>query len=259
MSQIISAAAAATLIGAPLASYTATMKRASFFWLFTLLALSVHEQVVNAQEDPLLAIRNTAHAYVKSLIPASAGETTITVAQLDNRLHLAPCAAKDLTAALPAGASIQARTTVGVSCSGPVTWRVFVPVMIESKIDVLVLSHAVNRDARLTAVDVTVETRKTAGPGNAYLTKPAELAGRIVRRPLAAGTTLSVDMFAPDMIVHRGQQVTLVSSAGAIEVRANGRAMADGAAGSRVLVQNLNSQRVVEGVVESADLVRVAL
>ena len=139
------------------------------------------------------------------------------------------------------------------------TWRVFVPVMIESKIDVLVLSHAVNRDARLTAVDVTMETRKTAGPGNAYLTKPAELAGRIVRRPLAAGTTLSVDMFAPDMIVHRGQQVTLVSSAGAIEVRANGRAMADGAAGSRVLVQNLNSQRVVEGVVESADLIRVAL
>jgi flagella basal body P-ring formation protein FlgA len=221
--------------------------------LTVVLAFAAH-----AQEDSVTAIRNTAHAYVKSLIPASAGETTVTVSQLDSRLRLAPCARKDLSASLPAGASLQARTTVGVSCAGPVPWRVFVPVNIESKIDVLVLAHAVNRDARLTPADVTVETRRTAGPGNAYLTKPAELAGRTVRRALAAGTTLSIDMFAPDLIVRRGQEVTLLSAADTVEVRASGRAMNDGAAGSRIQVQNLGSQRVVEGVVESADLVRVA-
>jgi flagella basal body P-ring formation protein FlgA len=65
-------------------------------------------------------------------------------------------------------------------------------------------------------------------------------------------------MFTPDLIVRRGQEVTLLSSDGAVEVRANGRAMIDGAAGSRIQVQNLSSLRVVEGVVESADLVRVA-
>jgi flagella basal body P-ring formation protein FlgA len=65
-------------------------------------------------------------------------------------------------------------------------------------------------------------------------------------------------MFAPDLIVRRGQEVTLLSAADTVEVRASGRAMSDGAAGSRIQVQNLGSQRVVEGVVESADLVRVA-
>jgi flagella basal body P-ring formation protein FlgA len=217
---------------------------------------------VQAQEDPnkesLTTIRNAAHTYVTSLIPASAGETTVTVGQLDNRLRLARCSSKELSAALPAGQTLQARATVGVSCAGPVHWTVFVPVTIESKTDVLVLTHAVNRDTRLTAADVTIETRKTAGPGNAYLTKPAELSGRTVRRPLAAGTTLSVDMFAPDLIVHRGQEVTLLSSAGSVEVRANGRALVDGAAGARIQVRNAGSQLVVEGVVESADLVRVA-
>lgn len=217
---------------------------------------------VQAQEDPnieaLASIRNAAQTYVKSLIPASAGETIVTVGQLDNRLRLAHCPSKQLSASLPVGMALQARATVGVSCAAPVHWTVFVPVTIESKIDVLVLAHAVNRDARLTAADVTVETRRTAGPGNAYLTKPAELGGRTVRRPLAAGTTLSVDMFTADLIVRRGQEVTLLSSGGAVEVRANGRAMIDGAAGSRIQVQNLSSMRVVEGVVESADLVRVA-
>jgi len=227
-----------------------------------LFGLQVSLQAQEVVQDPgvesLETIRSTAQAYVKSLIPASVGESIVTVGQLDSRLRLARCPPKGLSASLPAGMAVQARSTVGVTCTGAVHWTVYVPVTVESKINVLVLTRAVNRDARLTAADVTVETRRTAGPGNAYLTTAAELSGRTVRRPLAAGTTLSVDMFTPDLVVRRGQEVTLLSSGGAVEVRANGRAMVDGAAGARIQVQNLSSMRVVEGVVESADLVRVA-
>ena len=208
--------------------------------------------------ESLAAIRGAAETYVKSLIPPNALESTVTVGQLDSRLRLAHCPAKDLSASLPAGMSLQARSTVGVTCSGASHWTIYVPVAVESKIKVLVLTRAANRDDRLTAADVTVEARKTAGPGNAYLTQSAELAGRAVRRPLAAGTALSVDMFTADLVVRRGQTVTLVSSGGAVEVRASGRAMADGAAGARIEVQNLSSLHMVQGVVESADLVRVS-
>ena len=218
--------------------------------------VSVHAQDETLQS--LATVRSAAQAYVKSLIPASAGENTVTVGQLDDRLRLPRCPGKDLSASLPAGATLQARSTVGVTCSGSVHWTVYVPVTVESRINVLVLTRAVNREARLTAGDVTIEKRTTAGPGNAYLTTVAELNGRTVRRPLPAGTTLSIDMFTPDLVVKRGQEVTLLSAGGAVEVRATGRAMGDGAAGSRIQVQNLSSMRVVEGVVESADLVRVA-
>jgi flagella basal body P-ring formation protein FlgA len=224
----------------------------------TALPAGAQDAEQNDTTESLTTIRSTAQTYVKSLIPPSAGETTVTVGQLDSRLRLARCPSKGLTASLPSGMAPQARSTVGVTCAGPVHWTVFVPVTVESRIEVLVLTHAVNREARLTAADVTVETRTTAGPGNAFLSKPAELNGRTVRRPLAAGTTLSVDMFTPDLIVRRGQQVTLLSSGGAVEVRAGGRAMVDGAAGTRIQVQNSSSMRVVEGIVESADLVRVA-
>jgi len=207
--------------------------------------------------QPLSEIRSAAQSYVRSLLPPSSGESTVTAGELDSRLRLAKCPTR-LSVALPAGMALQARATVGVSCPGPVHWTLFVPVTVESRINVLVLRHAVARDARLTAEDVTIETRTTAGPGTAYLTKPTELAGRTVRRPLAAGTTLAVEMFAPDLIVHRGQEVTLLASVGAIEVRAGGRALSDAAAGARIQVQNLSSMRVIEGVVESADIVRVA-
>jgi flagella basal body P-ring formation protein FlgA len=221
------------------------------------LALAQAPQQEDSAES-LAAIRSTAQSYVQSLIPSGAGESTVSVGELDRRLRLPHCPAKQLSAALPAGMAIQARSIVGVTCAGPSHWTVFVPVTVESTIDVLVLVHAVNRDAKLTLADVTVEKRKTAGPGTAYLSAPAELNDRTVRRPLAAGTTLAVDMFTPSVIVHRGQEVTLLSAGGAVEVRASGRAMSDGASGARIQVQNLSSMRVIEGVVESADLVRVA-
>jgi flagella basal body P-ring formation protein FlgA len=233
----------------------AAIALSSLFWGAAGLGLAQEAP----QTEPLSAIRAAARSYVESLIPGSAGErSTIQVGELDSRLRLAHCSSTSLSASLPAGMNLEARSTVGVTCTGPVHWTVYVPVTVESTINVLVLTHAVSRDARLTAEDVTVEKRKTAGPGTAYLTAPSELNGRTVRRALAAGTTLAVEMFTPSLIVHRGQEVTLLSSGGALEVRATGRAMNDGASGSRIQVQNLSSMRVVEGVVESADLVRVA-
>jgi flagellar basal body P-ring formation protein FlgA len=226
-------------------------------WGLLLLALGVRAQEPTRALQPLAAIRAAAQSYVRSLIPAAAKETTVTTGELDSRLRLAQCESA-LSASLPAGVSLQARSTVGVTCAGPVHWTVYVPVTLESRINVLVLKHPVAREARLTAADVAVDTRKVTGPGTAYLTSVADLSGRSVRRPLAAGVSLSADMFMPDLIVRRGQAVTLLSDGGAIEVRAAGRAMADAAAGARIQVQNLSSMRVIEGVVETADVVRVA-
>jgi len=207
--------------------------------------------------ESLATIRAAAQSCVKGLLPPSPGGNTVTVGQLDSRLRLPHCS-QALSAALPPGMPLQARMTIGVTCAGANHWTVYVPVTVESTINVLVLSHAVGRDSRLTVADVMTEMHKTAGPGTAYLSSPTELSNRTVRRPLAAGTLLTADMFAPDLIVRRGQEVTLLSSGDLIEVRASGRAMSDGAAGARIQVQNLSSLRVVEGVVETADLVRIA-
>ena len=208
--------------------------------------------------ESIATIEKAAHSYVESLLPQGSADSQITVLPIDPRLRLAQCGLP-LAAQLPPGANLAARATVNVSCAGPVHWSVYVPVVVESRITVLVLKHAVARQSRLTADDVTLETRRMAGTVTAYLSAVSELTGRTVRRPLALGTALSVEMFDADTVIHRGQEVTLVAGGGAIEIRAAGRAMTDAPAGARVQVQNLSSMTVVEGVVESADVVRVAL
>ena len=205
--------------------------------------------------EPIEAIRASAESFVRSQLAQSQGAARVSAAPLDERLRLARCTAP-LHAQLPSGFTLQARATIGVGCDAP-RWMLYVPVSIERQSHVLVLKHAVDRDAFLSAADVSVETRTTSGLGTAYLADPAELSGRAVRRTLAGGTVLTVDMLTPNYLVRRGQDVILLAGIGGIEVRAFGRALDDAPRGVRVKVQNLSSMKVVEGVAQSSGVVRV--
>ena len=80
-----------------------------------------------------------------------------------------------------------------------------------------------------------------------------------LKRSLPVGTALTVDMLQPDVLVRRGQQVTLIAANGSVQIRAQGQALTEGAVDERVRVQNVSSLKVVEGVVESDGVVRVGL
>ena len=60
-------------------------------------------------------------------------------------------------------------------------------------------------------------------------------------------------------LVTRGQQVTLEVGADTMNIRMAGEALDEAALGQRVRVRNLSSERVVEGVVRSAQVVEVLL
>jgi flagellar basal body P-ring formation protein FlgA len=215
-----------------------------------------------AQTDPgvqsLDAIRAAAQTFVSQHVPKQKpGAVTVNVGELDPRLRLAPCA-EPLKATLPAGATFRERMTVAVSCRGESTWTVYVPVSIETQTNVLVLRRAAARGARLTAEDVETQTRVIQGTGDSYLTDVTQLAGYTLKRPLGAGAALTADTMAADLVVKRGQQVTLLASVGGLEVRAMGLALNDAPAGGRAKVQNISSRRIVEGVVETADVIRIA-
>jgi flagellar basal body P-ring formation protein FlgA len=222
-----------------------------------LLALSVASgaQAFDAPQS-LDAIRRVASEFVKSQIPGEPNTIEISVGNLDERLRLAPCG-QPLQASLPVGAAFRERTTVAVTCPAATRWTVYVPVSISTNVSALVLRHAAVRGARIRVEDVEVQTRKVPGTSASYLTNVSELTNRALRRPLPAGSVLTADAFEEMALVKRGQQVTLLAALGGIEVRATGLALADARAASRVRVQNMSSQRVVEGVVESANVIRV--
>jgi flagella basal body P-ring formation protein FlgA len=250
----------ASAAGAVLATYLPAMKTLSIFRrVFPWLAIGVLVTPAFAQESiqSLDAIRAAAQTFVTEHVPKQEpGALTVNVGTLDPRLRLAPCATP-LKVSLPAGATFRDHMTVAVSCTASSSWTVYVPIAIETQTPVLVLRRAANRGTRLTSDDVEIQTRVVAGTGASYLTDVSELSGRTLKRPLGAGAALTADAMMDDMVVKRGQHVTLLAAVGGLEVRAAGVAMNDAAAQGRVRVQNISSNRIVEGVVESPDVIRI--
>ena len=153
----------------------------------------------------------------------------------------------------------QSRVLVRVGCASGATWSVNVPVEVRREITVFVLRRSLGRGEALQAADVSAQKREIPGLASQFVMRLEDLNGRLTRRPLSEGTALTADALAPALLIHRGQSVTLTASAGGIEVRAPGRALADATANQRLRVQNLESLKVIEGVAESTGVVRVSL
>jgi flagellar basal body P-ring formation protein FlgA len=211
-----------------------------------------------ATTQSLDAIQSAAESFVRSNLPASTLKRYVSASQLDSRLRLAACAAPLETFSQSATAS-GARMTVGVRCPAANPWTLYVPVAVEVEAPVLVLRRALARRARVAPTDVEPQVRRLPGSAVNFITDAAHLQGHRLKRSLPAGAALTVDVLAPDILVRRGQHVTLIAATGPVEIRAQGQALSDGVESERVRVQNVTSLKVVEGVVGKDGVVRVGL
>ena len=97
--------------------------------------------------------------------------------------------------------------------------------------------------------DLEIVLRRIDSPVIDVIVDPSLAVGMELKRPLAAGATIRHGQVAYPRIVERGQTVTLVAGTAGLEVRMQGKAMANGSEGDRLLVTNLSSGRRVEGIV----------
>lgn len=226
--------------------------------ILALLALLVVSAATQAQVQPLESIRAAAEKEVRALLPQGQATYHVSAARLDSRLRLTPCAGV-LETFVPNPAASAAKVTVGVRCTAPAPWTIYVPVVTEIEAQVLVLRRALARQATVAAEDVELQTRRLPGIASQFISDIADLRGRHLKRSVAAGTALTADVLVADLLVRRGQQVTLLAAGGPFEIRAQGQALSEGGASQRIRVQNTTSGKIVEGVVENASTVRVGL
>jgi flagella basal body P-ring formation protein FlgA len=231
-------------------------------WILTLpmlvLPLLARAQAQNVQ--PLTDVSSVATAFATQLLGSGKGTGStihVAAAALDSRLRL-PLCSQALEGFAPSSARSDARLIVGVRCSQPM-WNVYVPVSIETELRVLVLRDAAVRNSVITAENVESRMLRVAGRADSYITDAAQLRGRHLRVAAARGTPLTIELLAADLLVKRGQHVTLIAAVGGLEVRAQGEAVGDATPAGRVRVLNLMSHKIVEGQVESSDRVRVSL
>ncbi len=201
---------------------------------------------------------DAAESEIRSLAGATAAHLSLTAAPIDPRLRLPACDPSPLHAFILDN-QVRAHTTVGVRCEGSVRWTIYTSIGVETEAAVLIARYALPRDANLAASDLQLATRRVPGLLDSYLTDVAAAAGQRLKRPVAAGEPLTVEALAPALLIRRGQQVVLLARSSRVEVRMAGTALADARAADHIRVQNLSSQRIVEGIVRPDGVIETPL
>lgn len=218
-----------------------------------LLALALPVMAVPMED--LEAVRQSVREHVSRLLGAG---VHIDVGRPDPRLRLAQCS-QPLEVFEQGRAVSVGPNTLGVRCPGAVPWTIYLTARVSQLIPVLVTTRPLALGHMITAEDLVLVSQDQGQLRQSTLADPTLAIGRVVARPLTAGMPLTTQHIAAATVVRRGERVTIRAGASGLAVEAPGKALSDGAAGSRIRVENLRSRRVVEGTVGPDRVIDVAL
>lgn len=223
----------------------------SFFGSVMFLTLPVQANSLHALHE----VEHAAYLHAVNTAQAQFANPQVSISALDKRLRLQACQGE-----LDTFANQELRggqLTVGVRCHTPVSWTVYVSAQIKVMRDVVVTKRTLSSDHILSANDVMLAPRDIASLRKGYLTDATALIGQQLKSPLAMGEVIEANQFKSQTLVHRGDLITLVAAVGNMEVRVRGEALANAGLGQRVKVKNTSSERIVEGIVDAAGVVRI--
>ncbi len=111
--------------------------------------------------------------------------------------------------------------------------------------------------------DVILETdityvEKTIAHANGYVMDAGDLIGMAARRPLRAETPLRASDVTAPVLVKKGALITLSYNIEGLRLTHQGLALSNGGKGEVISIRNIKSDRILKGVIEGENFVRIA-
>lgn len=219
-------------------------------------AASVDGKTTSSAWHPTDDIARTAEEFLRQKLGRSDPRLSLQAGWLDPRVQMPRCT-EALTGFMRRGTKIASRTVVGVRCEGANPWKMYIAVDVVVRETVLIAARTLPGGHVVTADDVRAEERDVSSMVGGYLSSPDELVGQRLKHQLMAGRVITPAMLQADLMIRRGQSVTILVKSDSLNIRMSGKALTDGAVNQRIKVENLASRRVVEGLVRSPEHVEV--
>ena len=221
-----------------------------------LLCLGGITQASTDGYQPHDAILAAVASHLQEEFAQDGDKLTIDVSPLDHRLQLPLCETSLSTFAPPGGISL-GRTTVGVSCQSPKPWTLYVSANVGRELPVVVALRDIARGDPISEEDLGLEVMDTSHLLRGHFSEIQEVSGQTSKRTLRRGQAITPSMLVVQKTIHRGDQITIHSAIGSIEVRSRGKALRDGNSGDLIPVINNSSKKKFEARVVSSGLVSV--
>lgn len=208
-----------------------------------------------AGRQNLAALRTVAEQFLKTETAGLPGEVSVKVGAIDPRTALAACPVPE--AFLQPGARAWGKTTVGIRCSAPSNWTLFVQAQVNVKAEYVAAALPLAQGQPIEQRQLVLVKGDIAAMPNGIVTDMAQAIGRTPTVSLAAGTPLRLDSLRSRPVVQQGQAVRLVSNGSGFSVSGEGKAIGNAGEGQVVQVRTAGGS-VVSGTAKAGGMVEVA-
>jgi flagellar basal body P-ring formation protein FlgA len=226
--------------------------------LFTALLLTsplaLAQQAPAAPRQDLAALKLVAEQYLKAQSAGLPGEASIEVGALDPRMSLAACPAPQ--AFQQPGARAWGKTTVGVRCTAPSAWTVYIQAKVAVQGEYVAAAVPLAQGQPIQQSQLVLVKGDLAAMPNGVVTDMAQAVGRSSTISLPSGAPLRLDALRSKPVVQQGQLVRVVSAGAGFKVSAEARAIGSAAEGQVVQVRT-PAGAIISGVAQAGGLVEV--
>jgi len=201
------------------------------------------------------ALRAVAEQFLLTQAAGLPGEVSVKVGAVDPRTALGHCPAPE--AFLQPGARAWGKTTVGVRCTAPSVWTIFIQAQVNVKAEYVAAAVPLAQGQPVEQGQLMLVKGDIAAMPNGIITDMGQAIGRTPTVSLAAGTPLRLDTLKSKPVVQQNQAVRLVLNGNGFSVSSEGRAIGTAGEGQVVQVRTA-SGTVVSGTAKAGGKVEVA-
>ena len=141
---------------------------------------------------------------------------------------------------------------------GNAAWKTSVRVRQKIYREVVVAKRPIRRNHKIARADVAMIRKNiSANRADPYLTSFDQVVGRLTKRPVGKDESLHSGMLRKPADVPEGGRVTVIYLSGALQLTVPGVAMVQGRAGQFIPVRNLETGRIVHGILQADETVKV--
>ena len=200
-------------------------------------------------------IRQVATEFLLQTSTAQPGDAEISVGPIDTRLTLASCQA--LVPFLPPGSKAWGKTTVGIRCTAPVAWTVYLRANVQITADYYVAAHSLSKGQVLAIDDLSKIKGEISNLPVGFISNPDQAIGKAIQNSVSSGTLLRMDALKSPAVVQQGQSVRVVSIGNGFQVATDAQAITNASEG-QIAKARTASGVTLSGVAKAGGIIEIS-
>ncbi|MFZ6748387.1 flagellar basal body P-ring formation chaperone FlgA [Undibacterium sp. Ren11W] len=202
----------------------------------------------------LVQLKLLAEDFLKQQTLSYPGLIDISTTQIDRRLKLPAC--DNPRPFLPSGSRIVGKVNVGIRCTTPKPWSIYLAAQIKVSGDYYVTAKQISQGQAILPTDILKVSGELSTLPAGAITNPEQVVGKSLSNSLASGSIVRLDAIKTTPIIQQGQSVKIISAGPGFQVTTDGVALNSAHEGQVARAKTISGQ-VLSGVAKLAGSIEI--